>query len=146
MFSGFQSRFDSFKPLLELTKAISKVGLPPQTLDLLRLRVSQINGRAIRIPAQSGDPGAAEAGQRLPQVATWRDATCFDDAERAALALAEAATRLSDRADPVPEEVWVEAARHYTEEELGAVVMQIGLVNLWNRLNVATNEEPAELK
>ncbi len=129
-------------PLLELTKAVGRTGVPQPTLDFVRLRVSQINGRPIRIPA-SDDPGTP--GGRLPQVAGWRDASCFDGAERAALALAEAATRLSDRPDPVPDDVWEDASRHYGAEQLGAVVLQIGLVNLWNRLNVATDEEPAQL-
>ncbi|MFL5909554.1 MAG: carboxymuconolactone decarboxylase family protein [Gaiellaceae bacterium] len=136
----------ALQPLLELTKVINKVGVPPQTLDLVRLRVSQLNGRAIRVPAHSGDSAAAgETDERLAMVATWREASCFTEAERAALALAEAATRLSPPEDPVPDEVWEEAARHYREEQLGAVIMQIGLVNLWNRVNVTTREEPAEL-
>ena len=136
---------DTLQPLLELTKAISKVGVPQQTLDLVRLRVSQINGRAIRIPVHSGDLGeAGETDERLPMVAVWRDEPCFNDAERAALALAEAATRLSDREDPVPDEVWEEAARHYNEQELGALVIQIGLVNLWNCVNVSTKQVPAD--
>jgi alkylhydroperoxidase family enzyme len=75
-------------------------------------------------------------------VAAWREAPYFTDAERAALALAEAVTRLSDREDPVPDKVWDEAARHYSEQELGALVLSIGMVNLWNRVNVSTRQVP----
>jgi len=123
-------------PLLDLTKALTKV-VPKQTLDLVRVRVSQINGRAARDPVKAG-----ETDDRLLSVARWRDTPSFNSAERAALALAEAATRLSDTDDPVPDEVWEEAARHYTEQELGALVMQVGLVNLWNCVNVSTRQEP----
>nr|WP_211659200.1 carboxymuconolactone decarboxylase family protein [Phytoactinopolyspora halophila] len=136
---------DALQPLLDLSKVINNAGVPQQTLDFVRLRVSQINGRAIRIPVNAREPGKdGETEDRLAMVADWRDASCFDDAERAALALAEAVTCLSDREDPVPDEVWDEAARHYADVELAALVMQIGLVNLWNRVNVANKEEPAE--
>jgi alkylhydroperoxidase family enzyme len=73
-------------------------------------------------------------------VAAWRDAPYFNDAERAALALAEAATRLSDRSDPVPDEIWEEAARHYDEKGLAAIVLAIALTNLFNRVNVPTRQ------
>ncbi|MFJ9821242.1 carboxymuconolactone decarboxylase family protein [Streptomyces sp. NPDC101151] len=124
---------DALQPLLDLSKAINKV-VPLQTLVLVHLRTSQINGR--EIVAGSTDD------ERLPKVATWRDETCFDDAERSALALAEAVTRLGDREDPVPDEIWEEAAKHYSEQELGALVIQIGLVNLWNRVNISTKQVP----
>jgi alkylhydroperoxidase family enzyme len=81
-----------------------------------------------------------EKDARIFTVATWREAPYYSEAERAALALTEAASRLSDRADPVPDEVWKEAAKHYDESQLGALVMSIGLINLWNRLNAATRQ------
>lgn len=133
---------DSLQPLLDLSEVINAVGVPQRTLDLVRLRVSQINGRVYLLPPDLGKDGKTD--ERLHRVAGWREESCFDDAERAALALAEAATRLSERKDPVPDEVWDEAARHYGERELGALVMQIGLVNLWNCVNVATGQEPAD--
>lgn len=132
---------DALPPLLDLTKVIGKVGVPQRTLDLIRLRVSQINGRVYTIPDDLGT--AAEADERLPLVADWREATCFTPAERAALALAEGATDLSGQEDPVSDEVWEEATRHYTEEELASLVIHIGLVNLWNRINVSTRQVPA---
>jgi AhpD family alkylhydroperoxidase len=130
-------------PLLNLSEIIDKAGLPKQTLDLVHLRTSQINGCAGCIHLHAGDLGKSEeTDRRLLMVAAWREAPYFNDAERAALALAEAVTRISDREDPVPDAVWEEAARHYNEQELGAMVIAIGLVNLWNRVNVSTRQVP----
>jgi alkylhydroperoxidase family enzyme len=83
---------------------------------------------------------AGEADERISTVAAWRESPYFDEAERAALALCEAATRLADRPDPVPDDVFDEAAKHFDEEALAALVVQIGLINLWNRLNVVTRQ------
>jgi len=87
---------------------------------------------------------AGETDARLFAVAAWRDAPYFTDAERAALALTEAATRLSDREDPIPDAVWEEAARHYDEPALAALIIEIALINVWNRLNVATRQPAGE--
>jgi alkylhydroperoxidase family enzyme len=83
---------------------------------------------------------AGERDERIFAVAAWRDSPFFTDAERAALALAEAVTRVSDRPDPVPDEVWNEAARHYDEAELATLILSIANINLWNRLNIATGQ------
>ena len=83
---------------------------------------------------------AGETDERLFAVAAWRDAPYFTDAERAALALTEAVTRLADRADPVPDEIWDEAARHYDENALAGLVLAIASINVWNRLNAATRQ------
>ncbi len=83
---------------------------------------------------------AGETDERLFAVSAWREAPYFTDAERAALALAEAVTRLNDRADPVPDAIWNEAARHYDEAGLAALVLWIGTANLYNRLNVSTRQ------
>ena len=83
---------------------------------------------------------AGEKDERLFAVAAWREAPYFTDAERAALSLAEAATRLSDRADPVPDDVWQEATRHYDEKALASLVLNIAMINFWNRLNVTTRQ------
>ncbi|MFJ9606550.1 carboxymuconolactone decarboxylase family protein [Kitasatospora sp. NPDC101176] len=129
----------------ELVKAVNNVGVPLQTLVLIHLRVSQINGREVQIPVKQREfEEAGEEDFRLPLVATWREQTCFTDAERSVLALAEGATRIADRENPVTDEVWNEAAKHWNEVQLGAVVLHIGLVNLWNRVNVVTKQEPVD--
>ena len=121
--------------------AVAESGLPMRTIDLVNLRVSQINGCGVCL---LGDVRAAkkhgETDERLAVVAGWRDAPFFTGSERAALALAEAVTRLSDRSDPVPDDVWDEAARHYDEAALAALVVAIANINVWNRLNVATRQ------
>jgi alkylhydroperoxidase family enzyme len=83
---------------------------------------------------------AGETAERLFAVAAWREAAYFTDAERAALALTEAATRLADRADPVPDEIWDEASRHYDEQGLATLVLVIATTNLFNRLNAPTRQ------
>jgi AhpD family alkylhydroperoxidase len=122
-------------------KTVHDAGVPPLTLELIHIRASQINGCSVcldghaRIAKQAG-----ETDQRLLKVAAWRDTPYFTDAERAALALTEAVTRLSDRADPVPDEIFDEAARHYDEPALAAMILAIANINVWNRLNVATGQ------
>jgi AhpD family alkylhydroperoxidase len=131
--------------LQSLGTCTKKVGVPARTLELVHLRASQINGCSVcvdlhaRLLKKSHD-----TDERLFAVAAWRDAPYFTDAERAALALTEAVTRLSDRPDPVPDEVWNEAARHYSEPELGAIVLAIAAINVWNRLNVSTRQVAGE--
>ena len=83
---------------------------------------------------------AGEPIERIVGVAAWRETPGFDDAERAALALAEAVTRIDDRSDPVPDDVWDEAARHYDEAGLGALVITIAATNAWNRINASTRQ------
>src|SRR5919106_5045363 len=114
----------ALQPLLELANSAREVGLSPRTADLVHLRAAQINGCSYCVDMHARDlKKAGETDERLFAVAAWREAPYFTDAERAALALAEAATRLSDRADPVPDEVWEAAAKHFTEQELAALVI-----------------------
>jgi AhpD family alkylhydroperoxidase len=111
------------------------------TLDLVHLRASQINGCSACV--DSGAKSARQAGEtdeRLATVAAWREAPYFTDPERAALALAEAATRLADRPDPVPDQIWDAAAAHYDEKGLAAIVLMIAVSNLFNRLNATTRQ------
>lgn len=81
-----------------------------------------------------------ETAERIGTVAAWRETPYFTDAERAALALTEAATRMADSADPVPDEVWDEAARHYDERGLASLVLKITVTNVFNRLNRVTRQ------
>jgi|SRR5579875_2621035 len=132
---------DAMQPIQALYAASFKGGVPPRTIALVHLRVSQINGCSSC--TDGGARHAKKAGEtddRLFAVAAWRDAPYFTDAERAALALAEAVTRLSDRADPVPDEIWDEAARHYDEKALAALILSIATTNVFNRLNVTTRQ------
>ena len=132
---------DAMQALQALGKAVQESGLPPSTIELVNMRASQINGCgvcAVQHPRIAKKLG--ETDERLFAVAAWREAPYFTDAERAALALTEAATRLSDRAYPVPDEIWDEAARHYDEQALAALVLNIASINVWNRLNVTTRQ------
>jgi AhpD family alkylhydroperoxidase len=132
---------DAMGALVALSKSIDQDGLPSRTRDLVYLRASQINGCGVCIELHARDlRKAGETDERLFAVAAWRDAPYFSDAERAALALAEAATRLSDRPDPVPDEVWEEVAKQYDERARAALVIAIATINVWNRLNVATRQ------
>lgn len=131
----------AFEALQAFGKAAQDCGVPPGLLELVNLRASQINGCsvcAVQHPKLARQHG--ETDERLFAVAAWRDAPYFSDAERAALALTESVTRLSDQADPVPDEIWSAAARHFDEPALAALVVAIANINVWNRLNVATRQ------
>src|SRR5881394_486570 len=132
---------DASKGIQTLLKATRKGGVPENVLELVHLRASQINGCSFCV--DSGARSAKKAGEtdeRLFAVAAWRETPYFTDAERAALALAEAVTRLADRADPVPDSIWDEAARHYDERALAGLIIQIGLINVFNRLNATVRQ------
>jgi len=133
---------DAMAALQAVGAAVGQSRVPARTIDLVNVRASQINGCGVCLLGDTkGAKKAGETDERLFVVAGWRDAPLFTDAERAALALTEAVTRLSDRAEPVPDDVWGEAARHYDEPELAALVLAIANINLWNRLNVATRQQ-----
>jgi AhpD family alkylhydroperoxidase len=132
---------DAGQAIGALVAALRSTELPETTGNLVHLRVSQINGCSACLDGGARTAQkAGESAERLFAVAAWREAPYFTDAERAALALAEAVTRLSDRSDPVPDEIWAEAARHYTEQELAALVLWIATANLFNRLNATTKQ------
>lgn len=112
-------------------------------MELVHLRASQINGCSACVHA--GIDSAKKAGEtdeRLFAVAAWRETSCFTDAERAALALTQAATRLHDRTEPVPDAIWDDAAHHYDESALAAIILMIATTNFFNRINI-TIREPA---
>jgi AhpD family alkylhydroperoxidase len=132
---------DALKGLLATDKATEADGLPAITRKLVQLRASQINGCGFCTDMHAHELRKAGADDnRLFGVAAWRDSPHFSDAERAALDLAEHATRLADRMDPVPDAVWSEAARHYDEKALAALVLQIALINAYNRVAVTTRQ------
>ncbi|MBC8140634.1 MAG: carboxymuconolactone decarboxylase family protein [Armatimonadetes bacterium] len=132
---------DALPALMGLSASIKASGVPEQTLDLLHLRASQINGCSFCVEMHTRAlKKAGEWDEKIATVAAWRDAPYFTDAERAALALAESVTRLSDTPDAVPDAVWEEAKRHYDDVGIAGLLLSVATVNVWNRLNVATRQ------
>ena len=127
--------------ILDLAKATKQGGVPESTLELVHLRASQINGCSACV--YGGIHAARKAGEsddRLFSVSAWYESPFFTEPERAALALTESVTRLADRFDPVPDEIWNEAARHYNEQQLSALILMIGMTNLFNRVNATVKQ------
>jgi AhpD family alkylhydroperoxidase len=144
-----QARIDSpaltvpgaMQALQRLGAAARHTGLSETTLCLVEMRASQINGCAVCLDMHAREmKNAGEPDERIFTLSAWRETPYFTDAERAALALTEAASRLADRADPVPDEVWDEAARHYDESQLAGLVIAIASINAWNRINATTRQ------
>src|SRR5580692_12043322 len=118
-------------------KVVADSPLPAATRELVNLRASQINGCAYCTDMHTKDAAhAGETQQRLNLVAVWREATVFTDAERAALELAEQGTRIADAGTGVTDEAWANAAKHYDDDQLAALVAVIAEINAWNRMNV----------
>jgi len=135
----------ALEALQKLGVSATTAGIPEITLYMVHLRASQINGCSVCVDIHSRELAhAGESSERILTVAAWRETPYFSDAERAALALTEAATRLADRPDPVPDEVWDEAARHYSELQLAALVVAIAAINAFNRLNATTRQISGE--
>lgn len=135
----------ALEALQNLGMAARRAGVPETTLYLVEARASQINGCSVCLDMHSRElKVAGEPDQRVFMVGAWREAPYFDDAERAALALTEAATRLADRSDPVPDEVWEEASRYYNESQLAGLVLAIAAINAFNRINAITRQITGE--
>lgn len=135
------TNLEAMRALQALGTSAEQHGVPSRTIALVHLRASQINGCGVCLEMHSRDlKKMGESDERLFGLAAWREMPYFTAAERAALALTEAATRLSDRADAVPDEIWDEATHHYDEPALGALVIAIATINAWNRLNVTTRQ------
>jgi AhpD family alkylhydroperoxidase len=133
-------------PALQRLAASAKHGgVPEVTRYLVELRSSQINGCSVCADMHSRELKAAgEPDERIFTVGAWREVPYFTDAERAALALTEAATRLADRPEAVSDEIWEEAARHYDEQQLASLVITIATINAWNRINAVTRQISGE--
>ena len=133
---------EAMQPIQGLMAATQKGGVEPRTLGLVHLRASQINGCSACVEVGHPTCQARRRHRRTPHCCRrlWRNSPRFTDAERAALALTECVTRLSDRADPVPDDVWNEAARHYDEKGLAALLLSIATTNVFNELNVSTRQ------
>ena len=124
---------------------ISNSALPAATQELVKIRASQINGCAYCTDMHTKDAAhAGETSVRLNLVATWREATVFTEAERAALELAEQGTRIADAAGGVTDEAWANAVKHYDEDQLAALVSLIAVINAWNRMNVITQQSAGD--
>lgn len=135
-FSAAMSRLDR-----AAREELERVGFDPRLAELVRVRASQLNGCAYCVNMHSADARAAgETDQRLALLAVWRETTLFDAREKAALALTESITRLAET--HVPETAWDEAARHFSPDELGALVSLIVTINAWNALGVSTRAWP----
>ena len=131
---------ETMKALYALKASAEKRGVPERTMLLIELRASQMNGCGVCVDMHSRQlKKSGESDERLFTLAAWRDTPYFTDAERAALALTEAVTRVD-----VPDEVWDEASRHYDEQGLAALVVAIANINVWNRLNIATRQVTGE--
>ncbi len=138
---------DAFRAIQAVHQATKAGGLPDVTLYMVHLRASQINGCSFCAEMHSREMReAGESDERIFTVAAWREAPFFTEAERAALALTEAVTRLSDRADQVPDELWDEVRSHYDEPAVAALLIEIGLINVWNRVNVAVRQVAGSYK
>ena len=135
----------ALEALQGLGNAVRQSGLPETTRYLVDLRASQINSCSICVDIHSRELRlAGERDARIFSVAAWREAPYYTDAERAALALTEAATRLADRPEAISDELWDEAARHYDERQLAGLVLAISAINTWNRINAATRQISGE--
>ena len=133
------------KYLLAASKVVTDSPLPAATQELMKLRASQINGCAFCTDMHTKDAErAGETQLRLNLVAVWREATVFTEPERAALELTEQGTRIADAATGVTDEAWANAAKHYDDEQLAALVSLIAEINAWNRLNVITRRPGGE--
>jgi AhpD family alkylhydroperoxidase len=131
----------ALQALQKLGASATSAGIPETTLYMVHLRASQINGCSVCVDIHTRElVHAGESSERIHLIAAWRESPYFSDSERAALALTEAATRLADRPDPVPEEIWEDVVRHYSEPQLAALVVAIATINAFNRVNAATRQ------
>jgi AhpD family alkylhydroperoxidase len=127
--------------LQALSAAAAKTGVPFATRKMVELRASQINGCSWCCEAHTSElRKAGESEERIATVAAWRESPWLSDAERTALALTEVLTRLADRPDPVSDELWEQASKHYDDAQLGGLLLEIGTINVWNRLNCAIRQ------
>ncbi|MEV3986218.1 carboxymuconolactone decarboxylase family protein [Nonomuraea sp. NPDC049758] len=133
---------DGMKGIGAIFKAVNQGGLSQELQEIVGLRASQINGCSACVHAHTANlVKAGESTERIAAVGAWREAPFFSDAERAALELTDVLTRLADRStDAVPDELWDQVADHYDEQEISALLLLIGVTNLFNRLNAAIKE------
>ncbi|GAA3058015.1 carboxymuconolactone decarboxylase family protein [Actinokineospora globicatena] len=132
---------EAMRALLAFGDAASGQGVPESTIELVKLRASQVNGCSACVHMHARDMRkAGESDERLFTVAAWREAPFFTEPERVALELTEVLTRLADSANPVPDELWARVREHYDERAASALLVAIANINVWNRLNAAVHQ------
>ena len=132
---------ESLQAMFALNKSVEDKGLSPALMQMVHLRASQINGCSVCVDMHARElKKHGESDDRIFAVGAWYDAPYFTAPERAALALTEAVTRVNDRADPVSDAIFAEAARHFDEKAMAALILSIGIINVWNRLNIAVRQ------
>ncbi len=134
---------EAWQGIGSLLKAINSAGVPAQTLELVALRASQINGcSACALGHFQNLKKAGVSDARLASVATWHDTPFYSDAERAALALTEAVTRAADHSgDLISDELWAEVTKYFDERQASGIILQIALLNFFNRINATVREQ-----
>lgn len=134
---------DGFKGIGHLLSASAQGGVEKSTLELVGLRVSQINGCSACVQGHYEElVKAGETPERIAGVGAWHDAPWYADDERAALALAEAMTRIADRSgDAVSDELWREVVKYYDENQVAALILSVATTNLFNRINTTVQEQ-----
>ncbi|MFC3799069.1 carboxymuconolactone decarboxylase family protein [Cohnella sp. GCM10012308] len=131
----------AFQALLKLEESVKKMGLDPVLYELIKIRASQINGCAFCLDMHTTDlRKMGESERRINLVAVWHEAPQFTEKERAALALTEAVVRIADAG--VPQDIYDEARRHFSESEYIAIVMAVNAISSWNRIAIATGMFP----
>jgi len=136
---------DATKAMLEIEKYLANCGLDHKLMHLLKMRASQINGCAYCIDMHSKDARAVgETEQRLYELNAWRETPFYTDKERAALAWVEAVTEVAK--EHVPDDVYEEAKKQFSEKEIVDLTMLAAMINLWNRIAVATRAVPGHYK
>ena len=129
----------AMKAARALSASAQQSGVPQRTLWLMQLRASQINGCGFCVDMHAKElKNDGDSDERIFSVAAWRETPYFTEAERAALALTEAATRIADRPEAVPDDIWAEVTRHFDEAQRAGLIINIGVINFWNRINAIT--------
>lgn len=136
---------EPIKALLGVEKYLASCGLEHKLLHLIKMRASQINGCAYCLDMHSLDARAdGETEQRLYTLDAWAETPFFTDRERAALAWTEAVTLVSQT--HVPDDVYAETKKHFSEKEIVDLTLALGMINLWNRLAISTRAVPGRYK
>jgi AhpD family alkylhydroperoxidase len=131
----------ALEALTAYSRAGEGLGVPAETIEMVNLRASQINGCSVCAVAHATSlRKMGMSDERLFTIAAWRDTPYFSDAERVALELTEQLTRVADRGDPVSEDLWAATRQHYDEQGISALLIAITSINVWNRLNAATHQ------